>query len=101
MKISAIEFIKAQLKAVDVFIAYSRDVKNFIFLYDDSVPTIYMRLFKTLYRVVSQDQALDEKWKKDTMIKMSGLIHRKGTLTFIRKQVRYLKEKKTRRERIR
>jgi len=94
MKKSAIEFIEAQLKAVDVFIAYSRDVKNCIFLYDDSVPTIYMKLFKTLYRVVSQDQTLDQKWKKDTMLKMSGLIHRKGTLAFIRKQVKYLKEKK-------
>ena len=46
MKKSAIDFIEAQLKAVDVFIAYSREVKNCIFLYDDSIATIYMKLLK-------------------------------------------------------
>ena len=94
MKKSAIDFIEAQLKAVDFFIAYSKDVNNCIFLYDDDIPTVYIKLFKTLYRVVSRDQTLDKKWKTDTMLKMSGLIHRKGTLAFIRKQVKYLKEKK-------
>ena len=46
MKKSAIDFIEAQLKAVDVFISYSKDVKNCIFLYDDSIATIYMKLLK-------------------------------------------------------